>query len=339
MIVTPVEYVERSIRERNYKLFEQQIAQGFDSSARLQYGNTLLHSMATFNWKDSVGQTVKSIFTITATMQDWLRPLIRNLPKSVTKEDFFTMQNDRGCTCIHIAIENDNWIFAHAAIIQFGVDYRVHWKLFRRDRDGLTEYERFLVTYGIAGRREEFQMLFHDADCSIEAIKTAAKAFKIVNLVGHGPVILASTHDAFEAAQELKYPNPYAAVDDARALEHIYELNGLEDPKTEVRARDLASLEPDLSEIARHNNLNETPDNILSFLHEFSKDLLYQGNDPRYIVNLAYPLCTGEPSSLLELQKESVMDDLRRISKLDFFSRYSTLIGKLFSRMNELRQT
>lgn len=329
--------IRQAIAQKDFDRFKQLIDSGLDVSQRIFDNNTLLHLLACVNWEFSTVQSVKSIFRSTPTVMDWLAQIRLSMPKTMPLEEFFTLQNDMSQTCMHAAITNANWIFSHAALAAFNISYYVDPGLYRRDQGGLTEPERFLILYGIKGRKEEFEMLFNKAECSIRTIKSASKAFKIINLNHEKFVVLPSTHRFYKSATELNYPEPYAEIEDPFVLEKIYEEHGVVDPAKESRERNRWQMQNKLDHIQYDGWLNEDPKRVLAFLKSYVDALWSWDRDKNYILTCAREFCKEIPSSYMASSKEDIVSDLSRLSKLDNFSQHANIISELIVKFRNLR--
>ena len=215
-----------AIAHKNFDKFKQIIDDGFDVSQKTFSNNTLLHLLACVDWELSTSQSVKSIFRYVPSINDWLYQIKSAMPKSIKEKEFFTLQNNMSQTCMHTAIANENWIFAGAVLNVFCLDYYVH-NLYRRNQGGLTELECFLILYGIKGHEKQFQMLFGKEERSIRTIKSASKAFKIIDFDYKNFAVLPNTHPFYKQAVELDYPSKFAEIKDSFVREKIYEEYGL----------------------------------------------------------------------------------------------------------------
>lgn len=328
--------LEQIIAQKDYDRFKQLVGNGIDVSQRLSYNNTLLHFMAYYDWKLSTTQSVKSLFRTTPTIFDWLVLIKNSLPKTMPLKEFFALQNINSQTCMHTAISNENWIFAKAILDAFAINYRVDYNLYRRDHEGLTESERFLILYGIKGRKQQFQMLFGEAECPIQTLKSASKAFKIINLNHEKIAVIPSTHCLFKSAIELDYPKPYAEIADPFLLEQIYEENGVVDPTKESRETRRFEILNELDYLTYDGYLNEDPEHIMSFLKSFADLLWSQNYSNNYIITCAREFCKETPSVYMANLSEDVVRDLNMASKLGDFSQYSQLISKLITKFGSL---
>lgn len=330
--------ISHVIAKNDYDRFKQLVNSGFDVSQRIFDNNTLLHLLACANWKLSTPQFVVSICRNTATVFDWLRQIKNSMPNTISLKEFFTQQNDKSHTCMHLAITNENWIFAHAVLAEFHISYHLEPGLYRRDQGGLTEPERFLILYGIQGREKEFEMLFDKVQCSILTIKSASKAFKIVKFSHEKFVVLPSTHRFYKSATELNYPLPYADFDDPFILEQIYEENGLIDPAKKSRERKRLKMQNVIDSIYYDGCLDEEPVHVLAFLKSYVDALWSWNRDENYIITCAREFCNEIPSFYMVNLKEDVVSDLSKLSKLAEFSQHASVISKLIVKFRSLRR-
>lgn len=328
--------IRQAILQKDYERFKQLIDSGLDVSQRIFDNNTLLHLLACVNWELSTAQSVKSIFRSTPTVMDWLAQISRSMPTTMPLKEFFTLQNDMSQTCMHAAITNENWVFAHAVLTAFHISYYVDPGLYRRDQGGLTEPERFVILYGIKGRKEEYEMLFNRAECSILTIKSASKAFKIINLNDEKFAVLPSTHRFYKSAIELNYPEPYAEIEDPFALEQVYEEHGVVDPTKESRERSRWTMQNELDHIPYSGWLDENPEHVLAFLRSYVDALWSWNRDKTYIITCAREFCKENPSFYMANLKEEIVADLNRVAKLDNFSQHANLVSKLITKFRNL---
>lgn len=329
--------IRQAIFEKNYDRFKQLIDSGLDISQQVFDNNTVLHLMACVNWELSTAQSVKSIFQPTPRVMDWLARIRLAMPNAVPSKEFFTRQNDMGQTCMHVAITSDNWIFANAALSAFHISYFVDPGLYRRDQGGLTERERFLILYGIKGRKDEFEMLFDKAECSIRTIKSASKAFKIINLNHEKFAVLANTHRFYKWATELSYPEPYAEIEDPFILEQVYEEHGVVDPTKESRDRNRSAMQSNLDHLHYDGWLDEDPNYVLEFLRRYVDALWSWNRDKNYINTCAREFCQEVPSFYMANLREDIVSDLGKLSKLPEFSQHANIISKLIVKFGNLR--
>lgn len=228
--------IEQAIHNKNYDRFEQIINSGVDISQSVDSNNnTLLHILACHNWELSATQSVKSLFKYTPTIVDWIIKIRSSIPETAELKKFFCLQNDQSQTCMHIAITNENWSFANAILGLFYINYDIDTDLLRRDQLGLTEPELFLILYGIKGQEKQFKKLFRNYEYSIRSLKSASKAFKLINLNYEKSAVLPSTHNLYNSAIELDYPKAYAEIADPLLLEQVYEENDVVNPRKKLR--------------------------------------------------------------------------------------------------------
>ena len=328
--------LQQAVQLKDFESFSRLVDSGADVSQRLFNNDTLLHLLARIDWSQSTTQSVKSIFRPTPTIMDWLQKIRSSLQRTMPIKEFFTLQNDLSQTCMHAAITNENWIFSKSVLTSFYINYHVDSSLYRRDQQGVTESELFLILYGIKGRDEQFRILFEGSECSIRALKSALKAFKVINLNYEQFAILPNTHHLFDAARELDYPDPYAEIDDANILERVYEENGMVDPNKKVRERKRINVQRELEPIANGDYINEERDHVLAFLRDYADVLLSRSCEKNYIITCAREFCSETPSFFMAGLKGSVIDDLKAMSNSSKFSQYSELISKLVAKFKDL---
>jgi len=329
--------IRQVIAQKDFDHFKQLVDSGLDVSQRIFDNNTLLHLLACVDWELSTGESVKSIFRSTPTVMDWLWQITVSMPKTMPLKEFFTLQNDKSQTCMHAAITNENWIFSHAVLAAFHINYSLDSGLYRRDQGGLTEPERFLILYGIKGRKEEFETLFNRSQCSILTIKSASKAFKIINLNHEKFVVLPSTHRCYKSATELNYPEPYAEIEDPFVLEQLYEEHGVVDPAKESREWNRSQMQNELDHIQYDGWLKEDPEHVLAFLRNYVDALWSWNRDKTYITTCAREFCKEIPSFYMANLREEIVSDLSKLSKLAEFSQHASLISKLIVKFASLR--
>ena len=328
---------QQAISQKDFDRFKQLIGNGMDVSQRLDSNNTLLHFLASVEWELSTSQSVKSLFRYTVTIIDWLQEIQLSMPKNKPLKEFFTLQNDMGQTCMHVAITNENWIFATAILHSFRINYRVDGDdMYRRDQLGLTESERFLILYGIKGREKQFHALFENKKCSILELKSASKAFKVINLNYEKFAVFPSSHRFYKSAIERDYPSPYAEIEDPFLLEQVYEENGIVDPTKESRDTEHWYIQYELDHLTYDGSLNEDPEHIMSFLKSYADVLWYQNHKKSYIITCVSEFCKETPSIYMANLSEEIVSDLHKASKLDSFSQYAQLISKLIIKFSNL---
>ncbi|PKO66665.1 MAG: hypothetical protein CVU22_14860 [Betaproteobacteria bacterium HGW-Betaproteobacteria-16] len=200
------------------------------SLARDDHGGTVLHHLARRTDLSGVGAGIASLVSSKYDMRNWIVELRSSLLDLMLVQDSFRR------TCMHVALENDNWAFALPVGGQ--IDYGRYPDRLRRNRMGLTEYELAIVLYGVFGRSDKLSAVFGEIDSiyivglgrgspfqgstnihsSFPIFKRVAKAVKIVRSPresgGVTTEYLSVDDPRFQHAIEDEYPSPYAQIEE-----------------------------------------------------------------------------------------------------------------------------
>lgn len=228
------------VRCRDFKSFEALISSGEDLTKTDEYGNTILHALAAKKEDESMTSALRARIFLTPKLLDWhyaIRSSFYTKTRGTNSDqekafgEFVRTQNYRGDTCLHVAVEEDNWNFA-SFITTHHYHFKIYDGLLKRNSAGLTEYELALLLYGTRGRREHLGCVFGDYaevwPCVRDlpgleiGLKAAAKAQKYVKVgLKNGRTIdyrIGPEDELYVFAREQEYPSPHATFDDPTHL-------------------------------------------------------------------------------------------------------------------------
>jgi len=201
--------LHQTVRSNDFTSFNTLLENGADVT-QLNHGNTLLHSLAESYIEPNLVKSLVSIIKHRPTLVDWLIEIERYISKKHIL-DFVLIQNNHQNTCMHVAIEKENWAFA-GLVQNMYLNYRVNQNYLRKNYYGLNEYEYFLFNYGFNGFKNYRESLFWiDTQNNIlTTIKCVSKAIKIVK-VENNFYYLHNKSSHFNKVIEIEYPNPLAS--------------------------------------------------------------------------------------------------------------------------------
>lgn len=104
-----------AIKCRNFELFQSLLKSGANIAQLDAHGNTVLHELAGNVFSHTVNSEVMQIFKPKAQVFDWLSAIMGAVPWEKdrnTKIEFAEIQNKFMDTCMHVAINHENWEFA-----------------------------------------------------------------------------------------------------------------------------------------------------------------------------------------------------------------------------------
>lgn len=229
-----------AIAQKDLDNFIRQLKVPGNVLSRDEYGYTILHRLALITDFGSTKAALASIFSSKHNLRSWLIEIGWHKVR-----ELILIQNTAQQTCMHIAVENDNWTFAGALAGE--LNYRQCPENLRRNRLGLTEYELAIVLYGVSGRTEGIRAVFGGIDRvyagqlgevtpfrgasdiydSLPIFKKAAKAVKVVRLpLKNGNTInvtIPFDDPRYQIAQENDYPSGYATIEDPEEIGKLYE--------------------------------------------------------------------------------------------------------------------
>lgn len=221
----------------DYDAFSAKLQQGQDILAVDKFGNTVLHVLGRHNWKQSLADSVSGFFKPRIGLIQWVATIRSALHGKTSFHEFASIRNKALDSCMHAAIDSENWEIAYA-LHYTGLNYQVYPQCLTRNAHGLNEYELFLVRYGISGEKETFDVLFKGFSRTLLDVKIALKAVKVVRLTkkfdDDKEVFLSPDHKLFSCAADEDYPSPFANFSNESDLTALYDENGLVNPSVLV---------------------------------------------------------------------------------------------------------
>lgn len=350
-----------SVINGDFDLYASLIKSGEDVYQTDEYGNTVLHLIAKNKRNNSVTHSISSMFSSKVeSPQDWISATDG---RNIAIVDLAVVQNKSLDTCMHIAIENENWEFA--ALMQQRLCYRLHPDKLRRNMFGLTEYELALVLYGIRGRPNQIDVVFGEMakvyssglgfsyspfteEVGIRggllALKMAVKAVKMIRLpLENGNTVdypLSADHKLFKIANENAYPSPYAEFDDEIHLDTLYEAINVPCRVAATRAaaakelRDTIIME--LPHLPYDNWLEEDPKFVYSFFEQYAEVLLCKNYDKYQIISTLRELSRRTPMMCDSRNCDEIIMDLKLAYNTEDFLPYSRILEAMITKFTTL---
>lgn len=172
--------LHEAIRCRDFELFQSLLKSGANIAQLDAHGNTVLHELARNVFSHTVNSEVMQIFKPKAQVFDWLSAIMGAVPWEKdrnTKIKFAEIQNKLMDTCMHVAINHENWEFA-------GLMKQNYWfgklSTLKKNDSGLNEYELCIKLYGTRGRKQLYSLFdFYSAPKLHEEIDVEAAAKKV----------------------------------------------------------------------------------------------------------------------------------------------------------------
>ena len=356
--------LHNSVITRDFDLFNSLIKSGEDVYQTDEYGNTALHLIAKNKISDSITHSITSMFSSKIeSPYDWICATSRN----ITIADLAVVQNKSLDTCMHIAVENENWAFASA--MQQNLYYHVHPDRLRRNGFGLTEYELALVLYGIQGRSKQIDVVFGEMAkvyCSglgfsyspfteevgirggFLALKTAVKAVKMIRLpLENGNTVdynLSQDDKLFKIASENEYPSPHAEFDDEIHLDALYEAINVpyRVVATRVAAAEKArddvryTIMLELPHLPYDNWLEDDPKFVYSFFEQFAEVLVCKNYSKSQIIFTLRELSKEKPTMCGSRNCDEIITDIKDVYNSEAFLPYSRILENLIAKFTVL---
>lgn len=357
--------LHNSVINRDFDLYTSLIKSGEDVCQTDEHGNTALHLIAKNKVSDSITHSITSMFSSKVeSPHDWI---CATRGRNIDIVDLAVIQNKSFDTCMHIAIENENWEFA--ALMQQRLCYQLHPDKLRRNKFGLTEYELALVLYGIRGRSNQIDAVFGEMakvycsglgfsyspftqevgiDGGFLALKRAVKAVKMIKLpLKNGNVVnypLSVDHKLFKIANENEYPSPHAEFDDEIHLDVLYEAINV---PYRVAATRVAAAKKDLDELRYtimmelphlpyDNWLDEDPKFVYSFFEQYAEVLVCKNYYKSQIISTLRELSRGKPMIYDSQNCDEIIMDLKLVYNTDAFLPYSRILEILIAKFTSL---
>lgn len=357
--------LHNSVINRDFDLYTSLIQSGEDVNQSDEDGNTVLHLIAKNKRTDSVAHSITSMFSSKVeSPHDWI---CATDGRNIAIADLAIVQNKSLDTCMHIAIENENWEFA--VLMQQRLCYQLHPDKLRRNKFGLTEYELALVLYGIRGRNNQIDAVFGEMakvyssglgfryspfteEVGIEggflALKMAVKAVKMIKLpLKNGNVVnypLSADHKLFKIANENEYPSPHAEFDDEIHLDALYEAINVPyrvaatrvaaAKKDRDKLRDTIMME--LPHLPYDNWLEEDPKFVYSFFEQYAEVLVCKNYHQSQIISTLRELSRGKPMMCESRNCDEIITDLKLAYNADAFLPYSRILEILIAKFTTI---
>lgn len=357
--------LHNAVINREFDLYTSLIKSGEDVYQSDDDGNTVLHLIAKNKRTDSVAHSITSMFSSKIeSPHDWI---CATGGRNIDIVDLAVVQNKSLNTCMHIAIENENWEFA--ALMQRRLCYQLYPDKLRRNEFGLTEYELALVLYGIRGRSNQIDTVFGEMAkvyCSevgfsyspfteevgikggFLALKKAVKAVKMIKLpLENGNNVdypLPADHKLFKIANENEYPSPHAEFDDEIHLDALYEAINVPYRVAATRAaaakKDRDNLRytitMELPHLPYDNWLEEDPKFVYSFFEQYAEVLVCKNYHKSQIISTLRELSREKPMIYDSQNCDEIIMDLKLVYNTGAFLPYSRVIEILIAKFTTL---